>query len=48
VDAGELMARTKALQAAAGRRTHELVRRFVRNVAIASADATILTSRLPL
>jgi GMP synthase-like glutamine amidotransferase len=48
VDAGEVMARTKALQAAAGRRTRELIHRFVRDVAIAPADATILTPRLPL
>lgn len=45
-DAGELMARTKELQAAAGLRTHELIRRFVRNVTVAPVDAMILTSHL--
>ena len=48
VDAAELMARTKALQAAAGHRAHELIRRFVRYVATAPPDATILTTHLPL
>ena len=48
VDADELMTRTKELQAAAGPRTHELIRRFVRDVATAAVDATILTPHVTL
>jgi GMP synthase-like glutamine amidotransferase len=43
IDADEVMERTRALQAEAGHRTHELIRRFVHDVATAPVDATILT-----
>lgn len=46
VDADKLMTRTQALLPAAAPRAHELVYRFVRYVASAPADATILTSPL--
>jgi GMP synthase-like glutamine amidotransferase len=49
VDADALMARTRSLAAEAAPRTHELVRRFVRDVATTPIDgtagATVLTPR---
>ena len=43
IDGGELMARTAEVESAAGRRAHSLIARFVRDVATATVDATILT-----
>jgi GMP synthase-like glutamine amidotransferase len=43
VDAEDLMTRTRAAEAEATVRAHELVRRFVRDVASAPIDATVLT-----
>ncbi len=48
VDASALMARTQALEGAAAGRAHELIRRFVRDVATAPVvvpNATVLTPR---
>lgn len=43
IDADGVMERTRALQAAAGHRTHELIGRFLRGITTSSVDATILT-----
>jgi GMP synthase-like glutamine amidotransferase len=45
IDVDDLMARTRALEGEAAPRAHELVRRFVHDVATAPVDATVLTPR---
>ncbi|HWG01816.1 MAG TPA: type 1 glutamine amidotransferase [Trebonia sp.] len=45
IDVDGLLARTRALEAEAAPRARELVRRFVRDVATAPVDATVLTPR---
>src|ERR1700691_2912217 len=45
IDVDDLMARTRALEGEAAPRAHELVRRFVHDVATSTVDATVLTPR---